>query len=391
MARTADVAIVGGGTIGLAIAWRAAQRGLDVVLADPEPGRGASWAAAGMLAPVSEVEYEEEHLLDLALASAAAWPDFAAELSAAADLDVGYRDCGTLFVGRDADDMAVLDALLDYQRRLGLDVERLGGSQTRELEPLLDPSVRGGLLTAEDHAVDNRRVVTALQAAAVGAGAELVHDVADRIVVDGGRARGIQVGDGGRIDAGSVVVAAGAHSRDLPGLPDAARPPVRPVKGELLYLRAMGDRLGGEPFIRHNVRAVVRGRHVYLVARGDGRYVLGATAEERGFDTTVTVNGVWSLLRDAREILPSITELELLETTAGLRPGSPDNAPVLGPTPVDGLVLATGHYRNGVLLTPVTATAIVDLLVEGHLPDVAKGFTLDRFAAGGRREHGGRP
>lgn len=374
-----DAVIVGGGVIGLASAWRAADRGVAVTVVDPDPGRGASWAAAGLLAPVSEIVYGEERLLELTLASARAYPEFVADLEEATGREVGYRPGGTLCVARDADDLAVLEDLRDYQERLGLEVQRLRSRACREREPLLAPSVRGGLLVSGDHAVDNRRFVEALRLAVEKTdGAGLVNDRAERVLVEDGRATGVALSSGDRIEAPAVVVAAGAWSGRIAGVPAPARPPVRPVKGELLYLR---ERAGDEPFLTHNVRGVVAGASVYLVPRGDGRYVVGATEEEQGFDTEVTVGGVWRLLRDARELLPAVTELEVIELVAGLRPGSPDNAPILGPTPVEGLWLATGHYRNGILLTPVTAGAVASCLAEGRLPDLAAPFTLERFGS----------
>ncbi len=371
-----DVVVIGGGAVGLASAWRLAARGPEVAVVDPDPGGGASWAAAGMLAPVSEASYEEEGLLDLTLTSAGRWPAFVRDLEAATDRRVGYRDCGTLFVARDADDLAVLEDMHDYQQRLGLEVERLTSRACRDREPLLAPRVRGGVHVQGDHAVDNRRLVRALRVAVEKAdAARLVRDRVRRVLVDGGRVRGVELDAGDRLEAATVVLAAGAWSAGIDGVPPEARPPVRPVKGELLYLRARDE----QPFITHNVRGVVEGATVYLVARGDGRYVVGATVEEQGFDTGVTVGGVWSLLRDARELLPAVTELDVLELVAGLRPGSPDNAPILGPTAVEGLILATGHHRNGILLTPVTADAVADCVVDGRLPEPARPFTLDRF------------
>lgn len=380
-----DAVVVGGGVIGLASAWRCAARGLRVTVVDPDPGRGASWAAAGMLAPVSEVAYGEEDLLALSLASARAYPEFVADLEEATGTAVGYRTGGTLCVARDTDDLKVLEDLRGYQERLGLEVERLRRRACREREPLLSPSVRGGLMASGDHAVDNRLLVEALRLAVEKDDRlTMIRDRVARVVVGDGRVRGVELAAGGRIEAPAVVIAAGAWSGGIDGIPAPARPPVRPVRGELLYLRDRGRDPGpvggsGEPFLTHNLRGVVAGSSVYIVPRGDGRYVVGATVEEQGFDTSVTAGGVWRLLRDARELLPAVTELDVIELVAGLRPGSPDNAPILGPTPVEGLVLATGHYRNGILLTPVTADAVAAFLTGGRLPEVAAPFTLKRF------------
>lgn len=381
-----DVVVVGGGVIGLASAWRLAQRGLQSLVVDDDPTTGATGAAAGMLAPVSEVTYGEEDLLALTMASARRYPDFVAELQEATGREVGYRRVGTLCVARDHDDRVVLDELHRFQQRLGLEVERLSGRDCREREPLLAPGIRGGLFVAGDHAVDNRRLAEALLVAVDKTdGAGLCRDRVERVLIEDGRAAGVELDSGQTVTAGCVLVAAGSWSGRIAGIPETARPPVRPVKGELLYLRERSRRgpggvgTGDEPLLEHNLRGVVEGASVYVVPRGDGRYVVGATVEEQGFDTAVTARGVWQLLRDARELLPSITELEVLELVAGLRPGSPDNAPILGPSGVAGLGLATGHYRNGILLAPVTADAVAAWVDDGALPELAAPFTLARF------------
>ncbi|MCD0481657.1 glycine oxidase ThiO [Streptacidiphilus sp. ASG 303] len=378
MARTpTDVLVVGGGIIGLAVAWRTAQRGLSTALLDPDPGRGAAQVAAGMLAPVTELQYGEEPLLRLGTASNARYAAFAAELEDASGLPTGYRACGTLAVALDADDRAELRELHAFHRRLGLESDWLTGREARRLEPMLAPSVSGGLLASDDHQVDGRRVGAALVEACRRAGVELVRGSAQRLLVAGGRAVGAAVDDGGELHAGQVVLAAGSRSHLLPGLPEGVLPPVRPVKGQVLRLRVPPVYA---PFLSRNVRAVVRGHHVYLVPRADGELVVGATTEEMGYDTTVTAGGVYELLRDAHALVPGITELPLVETGAGLRPGSPDNAPLLGPTALDGLVAATGHHRNGVLLTPVTGDLVAAYLATGRVPDLAAPFLPTRFA-----------
>jgi glycine oxidase len=369
----ADVVVVGGGAIGLAIAWRAAGAGMAVTVVDERPGRGASWAAAGMLAPVTEVHYGERSLLALNLASASRWPGFAAELSEAAGRSVGYRPGGTLAVARDADDNAALEDLYQFQLRCGLEVERLRSRECRRLEPGLAPSIRGGVLAAGDHQVDNRALVEALLVACQRAGVRMVKDRATGLATKADRVTGVVLAGGGTADGGSVVLAAGCWSGSLGGLAAEVLPPVRPVKGQLLYLRGPAE----APLCSHNVR----GLEVYVVPRGDGRVVVGATVEEQGFDTRVTAGAVHDLLRAALELLPEVAELELAETVCGLRPGSPDNAPMLGPAGPEGLVVATGHYRNGILLTPVTADAIAELLAGGRVPELIAPFGPGRFAA----------
>jgi glycine oxidase len=374
--------VVGGGVIGLGIAWRAAQAGLSVTVVDQAPGRGASWAAAGMLAPVTEVHYGERPLLGLNLAAAARWPGFAAEVEDAAGRPVGYRPAGTLAVARDSDDNAALEDLYRFQLRCGLQVERLRSRECRQLEPGLAPGVRGGVLAPGDHQVDNRALVEALLVACDRSGVRLLEGRVAELATDGDRVIGVVLGDGERLAAGVVVLAAGCWSAGLGGLAAAAVVPVRPVKGQLLYLRGPAD----QPLCQRNVR----GLEVYVVPRGDGRVVVGATVEEQGFDTRVTAGAVGDLLRAALELLPDVAELELAETVVGLRPGSPDNAPMLGPAGPEGLVVATGHYRNGILLTPVTADAIAELLATGRVPDLIAPFAPGRFAGtptgtGGRR------
>ncbi|WP_229925534.1 glycine oxidase ThiO [Streptomyces longispororuber] len=370
--------VVGGGIIGLVTAWRAAGRGLSVTVVDPEPGGGAAQVAAGMLAAVTELYHGEQTLLGLNLASARRYPDFVAELAEASGADVGYRACGTLAVALDADDRAHLRELHLLQRQSGLESEWLTGRECRRLEPMLAPGVRGGLRVDGDHQVDPRRLTAALLVACERAGVAFARAWAERLTVARERAAGVVLGDGTALGAGLTVLAAGSLSGRLAGVPDDLLPPVRPVKGQVLRL-TVPPRYA--PFLSRTVRAVVRGGHVYLVPRLSGELVVGATSEEQGWDTTVTAGGVYELLRDAHELVPGITELPLVETRAGLRPGSPDNAPLLGPTALPGLHLATGHHRNGVLLTPVTGDVMAHALTTGELPDEARPFTPLRFAA----------
>ncbi|MFJ4279735.1 glycine oxidase ThiO [Streptomyces massasporeus] len=374
---TSDVLVIGGGIIGLVTAWRSAQRGFTTAVVDPEPGGGAAQVAAGMLAAVTELHYGEQTLLGLNLASARRYPDFATELTELTGQDLGYRRCGTLAVALDADDRAHLRELHALQQQSGLESQWLSGRECRRLEPMLAPGVRGGLRVDGDHQIDPRRLAGTLVAACERTGVVFHRAWAERLAVVRDRATGAVLADGTEVAAGQVVLAGGSLSGRLAGVPQDVLPPVRPVKGQVLRL-TMPPRHG--PFLSRTVRAVVRGSHVYLVPRASGELVVGATSEELGWDTTVTAGGVYELLRDAHELVPGITELPLTETRAGLRPGSPDNAPLLGPTGLEGLLLATGHYRNGVLLTPVTGDAMAQVLATGELPEEARPFTPKRFS-----------
>jgi glycine oxidase len=368
-----DVVIVGGGVIGLATAWRSLGRGLRVTLVDPEPASKASYVAAGMLTPVSELSYGEEALLRLGLASRDRYAAFVAELEEVSGRSTGFRDDGTLQVALDSDDLAVLDELRRFQESLGIPAEALTGRECRRLEPMLAPAVRGGLLAPADGSIDPRRLTAALLAAVERLGGTLVRERATEVLTEDGRAVGVRLESGEALHAGQVVLAAGPWSQDLKGVPPGVLPPVRPVKGQVVRLRS------ATPFLGRCVRGLVHGSSVYLVPRTDGEIVVGATQEEMGFDTTVTAGGLWELLRDARELLPGITELAFTEVNAGLRPGSPDNAPVLGPSALPGLLLATGHFRGGVLLTPVTGDVMAEMLATGTAPEIARPFSPDRF------------
>jgi glycine oxidase len=368
---TSDVAVIGGGVIGLAIAWRAAQRGRSVcVLERGELGAGASHVAAGMLAPVTEADAGELALLELGLRSARAWPAFAAQLTAAAGTGPALRSSGALVVARDRDEAEALERELALRIELGLDVRRLLPSAARRLEPALAPTVRLALEVPGDHCADPRALVLALAEAARGAGATLrTGSAVRRVEHSRGRVTGAVLAGGEVVRAARIVVAAGAWSGAIAGLP---RIPLRPVKGQILRLR--------DPAGAGLLERIVRFEGGYLVPRGDGRYVLGATMEERGFDTTVTAGGLYELLRDAGELVPGIHELVVEEMAAGLRPATPDNAPLLGPaTELAGLHWAAGHHRNGILLAPVSAELVVDGL-DGEAAAVPPAFSAARFA-----------
>lgn len=368
------VAVIGAGVVGLGIAWRLAAAGCSVQVFDRAvAGAGASRAAAGMLAACMETEPGEERLLGLTRASQDRWPAFAAELFQATGIDVELRTEGTLFAALNADDAARLRFLHDFHHRLGLPIDWLDGAEARRREPFLHPGVPAALYSAVDHQVDNRKLSAALLAAARSVGAEVhEHTEVTRVRVEGGRATGLMIADT-TVAADVVVLAAGAWSRGIDGVPREARPPVRPIKGQMLSLRMDP----AAPLLTH----VVWTTGAYLVPRRDGTLIVGATTEEKGFDDSLTAGGVLSLLEGVWRALPSAAELPIAETWTGFRPGSRDDAPILGHGAVDGLVYATGHHRNGILLAPVTADAVARLILTGEADDIVRPYAIARFAA----------
>jgi len=369
-----DAVVVGAGVIGLACAWRAAQSGLNVrVIERSEPGSGASGVAAGMLAPVGEATWGEEALLEAALASHAMWPDFAAELAEAQDAESSLVRNGALHVALDADEAGELRRRFDLMRSLGLEAEWLTGRECRDLEPGLGPSAYAGAHAPHEMGVDPVAIVAALRGACESEGVEIVTGSAvSGALWDGDAICGVTTGDGAEHRAETVVLATGAWSGTTSWLPDAALPPVRPVKGQIITLRGPA-----EPPVADRIVVTER---VYLVPRADGRLIAGATVEEMGFDTRVTAGGVHELLREAYRALPDVAELELERVVAGLRPGTPDNAPVVGCSQIDGLVFATGHYRNGILLAPLTARGVAALLTGNEMPGELRVADPARFA-----------
>jgi len=342
-----QVHVVGGGVIGLSTAWELSRNGHEVTVVSPTPGGdGASWVAAGMLAPVTEAQFGESALTALLLEGAARWPAFAGALEAASGRSIGYDTAGTLTVALDASDRASLDDLLTYQHSLGLDAARRSLSECRQLVPALSPSLRGGIEVPGDHQVDNRALLAALVEANRAAGVTYEQNT----VASVSAGPELVLTDGRRLRPDQVVLAAGVGLPEIAGLDPAHRPEVRPVKGHILRLGPAPESTA--PLLRRTVRGLVRGHSV----------VVGATVEERGTDTTVRAGAVHELLCDARAIVPGVDELELCEAAAGLRPATPDNMPRIGWTAIDNIAVATGHYRNGILLAPLTAAVVVDLL-----------------------------
>lgn len=373
------IIIVGAGIIGLAIGWRLARAGRDVLIFDRDrAGRAASRTSAGMLSPLAEVRHEEEALLRLGLKGLERFPDFISELESESGLSVGYRPDGVLLVGVTRDDIEYLRFRYDYQRDLGLPVEWLSGARARAREPQLSPQVGAAVWCPGDHQVDNRLMVNALREAFLKADGSLMESTpVETIDIAQEQVRGIVAGDRA-YQAATIILAAGCWSRLIPGLPGAARPPVRPVRGQILRLQMTGD-CTLKTIVWYNRAA--SSTVAYLCPKDGGRLVLGATSEEMGFDDNLTAGGIFELLRAAWEVVPGIYDLPIVESAAGLRPGSRDDAPILGKTPIQGLIMATGHYRKGVLLAPVTAYSIAELVLTGNTPEDIRPFNIDRFAA----------
>ncbi len=368
------VAIIGAGVVGLGIAWRLAANGASVEVFDRgAAGAGATHAAAGMLAACCEAEPGEEALIALGRESQARWPAFAAELLQVSGIDVELRTEGTLVVALTADDQARLHHHLVFQQKLGLPLQWITPAETRRREPHLAGKLAGAVWSPEDHQVENRKLAAALKIAAERAGASIrEHTPVKEISVTGGHADGLVLNDGSKVEADVVVLAAGAWSRSIGGVPSELRPPVRPIKGQMLALRMDA----AAPLVNH----VIWAPGVYLVPRRDGRLVVGATVEEKAFDTTLTAGGLLTLLDAAWRTIPSVEELPIEEMWVGHRPGSRDDAPILGPGPVAGLIYATGHHRNGILLAPITADTIAHLVLDGAVDPAIRSFGVERFA-----------
>ncbi len=372
------IIIIGGGVIGLGIGWQLAKTGADVTIHERgQVGRGASWAAGGMLGPIAEAHIDELDLLKLSNQSLDRYPEWVNELETETEMRIGYRAEGTLIIGIQPDDKYQLEHAYNLYKDLGLHVEWLNGDEARKIEGALSPYVTAAIRCETDHQVDNRLMSQALQRAYEARGGVIHHNSpVRRIVIENGTVTGVQTQEGFQ-GTELCILAAGCWSGQIDGLPDSIIPPVRPVKGQMLALQMRRD------IMISNVIRTVKARYpmpVYLVPRKDGRLVVGATTEEIGFDTDLNVGGIYELLHGAFEAVPGIYELPLIETWSGLRPGSSDNAPILGKTPIENLIYATGHYRNGILLTPITAYEISKLILTGETPETIAPFHLDRFS-----------
>jgi glycine oxidase len=371
------VAIVGGGVIGLSAAWALARASAKVTVIERDrAGYATSRVAAGMLAPITEAGHGhgDDAMVAFARASLARYPSFVAELQDDADSPISLDTRGTLIAAIDRDDAESIRRAFDFRRSLGLPVEWLAGARAREIEPLLTPRTSAAMWIPDDHQIDTRALLTALVRACTHRGVEMREAVsAERILVRGGAVAGVATSVG-NVEADVVVIAAGAWSGLIDGLPSDSIPPVRPVKGQIVRLRGDGFALAH----------VVRTPRVYLLPKPDGTVVVGATQEERGFDLRPSAGGVKDLLEHAWEVVPATYELAFEGVEVGLRPASRDHLPIIGSTGVRGLIVATGHFRSGILLAPATADAIVEGVANGRFRDEVAAFSPERFA--GRRE-----
>ena len=352
---------MGGGIIGLSSAYQLMQRGCDVTIVDPEPGRGAAWVAAGMLTPGSEAHFGEEHAVRLFQTGLDTWEDFARELGGPEPNSVGFERCGTLEVAVDASDRVQLEQSVLLQRSLDIDIIEKHIDEAEAIEPALSPHIRGLFSVAQDARVDPRRVLQCLLDALRQGGARFVASEAVSVALSGGGVA-VTLDNGTKLESSTVVCTLGSWTNRVAGLERG--PKVRPVKGHVL-------RLFGPPLLTHTIRATTRGRSVYLVQRPEGELVVGATVEEMGFDTTLQAGQIRQLLNDAQSVVSGIEELELREVSAGLRPALEGLRPIVDWLEPEKILIATGHYRNGVLLAPLTSLAVTGMVLGDPYPSAS--------------------
>ncbi len=366
-----NAVIIGGGIIGLSVGWQLAKKGINVEILERDlAGKSASWAAAGMLAPQAEMGFEDIDHFYLCRKSLELYPKFLEELYNDSGIKVEVEKTGCILPAFDRDDAERLRRLYDFREKIGLPVVWLSSSEAREVEPFLSPRCTGAIWIEDDAQVNNRLMLEALKKAFVKCGGKLYeeHNV-ENINISGGKVTGVNI-HGTDINFDNVIVAGGAWSKQIPGLPENLLPPVRPVKGQIINLR-LNDSC--------RLTKVVRAPDVYLLPKSDGRLILGASVEEMGYDVQPTAGEIFRLLERGWEAVPSIYDLPIESIDVGLRPGSRDHMPIIGDSEVEGLFFATGHYRNGILLTPITAYELSDWIVTGTSSETLKGFGISRF------------
>ena len=367
------IVIVGGGVIGLSVAWRLAREGAPyrVLLLDAHrAGEGTSRVSAGMIAPIAEAGFEDPGFIRFARLSRERYRSFVAEVSADAESTVALGEEGSLVIAIHRDDVEAMRRVYEHRRHADLPVEWLSGTQARELEPTLTPRVSAAMWIAYDGQVNTRALLPALVRACIRRGVEVREGArVSRIIVDGDSVAGVEV-NGEGVEADVVVLAAGAWSGTIGGLPADVVPAVRPIRGQILRLKRTHE---------FTTRHVVRGPRAYLLPKDDGTVVVGATQEEAGFDATPTAGGIKTILENAWEMVPSIYDLPIERIEVGLRPGTRDHLPLIGPTRVRGLVMATGHFRHGILFAPTTADAVCRGILTGNFGEDVAAFSPDRF------------
>ncbi|MEP7271151.1 MAG: glycine oxidase ThiO [Acidobacteriota bacterium] len=369
--KTFDAAIIGGGVIGCAIAWRLAQAGLSTAIIERgNPGAEASGAAGGMLAPLAEAD-RRDAFFDLSVDSRAHYPSLTTELFDATGVDIEYRTEGTVFLAFTDEDEAELETRFAWQQGADLNVERLDSISVRKLEPLVSEDVRWALRFPDDHQVNNRQLVVGLEAACRASGVTIMdHTEATSLVSEQGQIRGVQTRVG-VVEAANVVIAAGSWSSLLAGSASTSAMAIEPVRGQMIALNSPHPA----------PRCVIYSKRAYLIPRLGGFLIAGSTTEHAGYEKVVTAGGLATILERAIEIMPMARSLAITETWAGLRPATADGLPVLGVDPaINGLFYATGHYRNGILLAPITAEIIRDLIVSGSTSRNLAPFEVTRFA-----------
>ena len=365
------ISIIGGGVIGLSLGWQLARKGAEVEIFERETaGKGAGWVAAGMLTPQAELGFEEIELFNLSRKSLELYPKFLEDLKEDSGINVKMDRCGSLFTGFDGDDMRRLRRLYDFREKVNLPAKWFTGTEAKEIEPMLSPKCTCGVWMSDDAQVENRDLLGALHVAAKNRGC-IIHENAEvsSVKIENKKVKAIFV-NGNENEASNVVVAAGAWSKQIEGIPENILPPVRPVKGQIMSLSMEGD---------NRVTHAVRGRDVYLVPKADGRLIVGASNEEMGFDTNPTAGEIYRILERAWETIPGIYEYPIQEIKVGLRPGSRDHEPIVGDSDIEGLYFATGHYRSGILLTPITAVELSEWILTGKKSEVLAPFQLSRF------------
>jgi glycine oxidase len=347
--------VLGGGVIGMSVALELALGSFDCTLVDPSPARGASWAAGGMLSPAAEVAPGEDELLADLVAAAEAWPEFARRVESVSGVDVGYASVGSILVGYEQSDAREGARFVEQIARAGLDVVTLSSSELATIEPSLAGGLRGGWRLAGDHRVDNRLLLDALLAGLKALGVRIVEDTCTEVTTPPRGVR-VELAHQGGLDADRCIVATGA-APPPEGVRQLGLPRIRPVRGVTLRL----DATAGIDVPTHTIRAIVRGVHCYLVPRGDGALVIGATSEEQGHSQIARAGGIFQLLEASRAVLPGIDELALGEVAVGLRPTTDDHVPHVGHLDDHRVIAAVGHYRNGLLLAPLTARRVLEL------------------------------